>query len=414
MKSKQHLGFDVMSSNSKKILFITTELPFPPTSGGRIKSFRFLKHLACNHEVQLLCAYGHRDKENLEKFKAESGVKHLQVFNNHLPRTPLNFFTALMRFATFNTFRIYSKEIESMVKWSSASADLVIIDHLECFNLLPEKFQGKVIYHSHNAECKLWEDFAKLNVNGFTALLLKLEAKRVKNFERYAISRSNFTFMAPNDRELIMREIGFKETAFRNTFHLGNDELLNAPDIDLHTNKPEVYYAGTLSWEPNRDGLQWFLQKCWPLVLETNSEATLNICGAGADDALKTLMHNTSGVKYHGFVNDLEVVMKISRCAIVPLRFGSGMKIKTFDALYRGLPLVSTSIGAEGIDLVNNVHAAIVDEPGAFAQAVNSFLQNAEISTTIRDSARKLCAERYTYSTLFDQMDTAIEALLDA
>src|SRR5690606_32294665 len=137
-----------------------------------------------------------------------------------------------------------------MVKWSAESADLIIIDHLECFNLLLENFKGKVIYHSHNAECKLWKDFAALNSNTFASALLRWEAKRVKAFERYAISRSNFTFMAPNDRELIMREIGFKENAFRNTFHLGNDELLIAPDIDLHANNPEVFYAGTLSWEP--------------------------------------------------------------------------------------------------------------------------------------------------------------------
>ncbi|MEX2597943.1 MAG: glycosyltransferase [Salibacteraceae bacterium] len=395
-----------------EVLFVTTDLPFPANSGGRIKTFRLVQYLAQQYDVKFICAYGGSRLDDVEAFRKAIPLKSFQAFRRHLPRTLGTIIKAFMFSPTLNAHRIENKELTSMIEWSGEKADVVIIDHLEAFHLLPETFKGRVIYHSHNAEFKLWREFASMR-SGLGRLMLKWEAGRVKALERYAISKSVFTFIAPNDQHSIQEEIGFKDGAFRNTYHLGNDGLLDLPKIDLKANEKEVFYAGTLDWEPNRDGLSWFLRECWPKVKNLCPEAKLNICGKGADEALKVIMRNHKDVHYHGFVEDLDEIMKKSRCAIVPLRFGSGMKIKTFDAFYRGLPLVTTSIGAEGIDVLNKKHALIVNKAEEFAQAVSETLNNVDQSTTMRDQAKHLCTERYTYKTLFSQMDEDIKKILE-
>lgn len=401
-----------MASTRPSLLFLTTDVPYPADSGGRLKTFKLLEQLSGSFDVKLLCAFGGSRKEDINDLKERIPLESIQAFQNHLPRTGLHFLNAILSAPSFNAYRVYSKEFETMVKWSAASSDLVLVDHLEMIDQLPETTDSKLVYHSHNAEYVLWEEFATIKGTFLSKWLYDWEASRVKMLERYTIRRAHFTFAAPNDVEALCKISGIESSMFRNTFHLGNDQLLQLPPIALESNAPDVFYAGTLSWEPNRDGLQWFLQQCWPIIKSRLPDANFHVCGRGADEALRTIMANNEGVVYHGFVEALDGVMSKSRCAVVPLRMGSGMKIKTFDALYRGLPLVTTTTGAEGIDLENKTHAWIVDSPGAFAEAVISTIHDPHQSTIMRNSARQLCEQSYRYAALLQQMEKDLHSLL--
>lgn len=388
----------------KTLLFITTELPWPADSGGRIKTFRLVEFLAQHYDVRLLCAQGGRKKKEMRALRERTGIESVQAFDNIRRRTPINWFRALMSFPSFNAFRVHSLPLESMIKISAEAADIVMIDHAEVMDMMPEKFAGILIYHSHNAEFKLWDNYAAIERNPIARWAIEWEASRVKVLERYAIRKSRFTFAAPNDSELLARELKIESEKFRLTYHLGNDQLLDHPPVDLQRNAKRIFYAGTLSWEPNRDGLEWLLTEVWPQVSKQAPDAELTICGKGANSALTELMHATQGVTYKGFVPDLNAEMEQCRLAIVPLRMGSGMKIKTFDALYRGLPLVTTSVGAEGIDLVHETHAAITDETNTFASHIISLLNDPKRSEELAAAGRKLVKEKYTYTILFEHM----------
>lgn len=390
-----------------KILFLTTDVPYPLDSGGRIKTFRFLEHLVQSADVKLICTYGGSRKSAVDELKKSLRFSGFQAFKQHLTRSPLNMISAFLFAPTLNAYRIESKEITTMIKWSSADCDAVIVDHLEAYHLLPENFRHKVIYHSHNAEFRLWEDFAKTQ-SGIKRLMLKWEANRVKKFERWAISRSLFTFVAPNDQATIQQTIGFKDEAFRRTYHLGNDAWLDLPDVELENTEERLFFGGTLDWEPNRDGLMWFLREVWPKVLKHHPNCHLDICGKNADHHLQTMMRQSEQVHYHGFVEDLEANMAKCRAAIVPLRFGSGMKIKSFDALYRGIPLISTPVGVEGIEMENKKHAFIVSTSDQFLEAITTVIENIHEATTIRNNGKSLCRSEYTNSKLFNGMVSTI------
>lgn len=397
-------------SKKKSLLFVTTELPWPADSGGRIKSFRLIQFLSTYYELNLVCAHGARDSKTLTSFREHSGAQSVQVFDSFRKRTAFNWFMALMQFPTFNSFRVYSKRLESMLKWGIERSDIVIIDHLEMFEMIDSKSVSKAIYHSHNAEFKLWGDYAKLEGNPLKKWLLEWESDRVKLFERWVIQRARMTFMAPNDSNLLMSELNLNKDKFKLTFHLGNDVILQTQLVDIANSKKQIFFAGTLSWMPNCDGIEWFVTECWPLILKSHQDANLVVCGKGANTKLEAKLKNTHGLSYLGYVDDLEPIMNSSRCAIVPLRFGSGMKIKTFDAMYRGLPVVTTRIGAEGIDVENEKHLLIANDSNLFAQQVVRLLSNDEESRTLASNARKLMNDRYTYDRIFGHMLNDIEA----
>jgi len=385
----------------KSLLFLTTDLPWPPDSGGKIKTFRIIEFLSHHYDVRVVCAFGGERLKDLKALRENCGIQGLQAFQNHQPRTAINWLKSVMQFPTFNAMRVFSRPMEAMLAISVEAADLVIVDHLEMMEMIPEKLVPKVIYHSHNAEFKLWQDFAHIESNAIKKWAASVEADRVKNFERWAIKKAKFTFAAPNDSELLVKELGINPEKFKLTYHLGQDSLLTLPAIDIEQNPNRIFFAGTLSWQPNRDGLLWFIRACWPTVKSAVPDAALVVCGKGADAHLVNTLKHTNGVVYKGYVEDLNLEMANCRAAIVPLRFGSGMKIKTFDALYRGLPLVCTTTGAEGIAIET---LTTVDQPDEFAKRLVHVLNHPEEAKAQAENARKEVSEKYTYKNIFNLM----------
>jgi glycosyltransferase involved in cell wall biosynthesis len=226
----------------------------------------------------------------------------------------------------------------------------------------------------------------------------------VKVFERWAIKRTAFTFAAPNDQASIMDANKLDANKFRLTYHLGDESLLEKPTIDLKGNKPRVLFMGTLSWMPNKDGINWYIDHVWPQVVSKMPSAELIICGKGADSNLVNKAANTKGVSYLGFVEDLNAVMETCKAAIIPLRFGSGMKIKTLDAMYRGLPVLSSNVGIDGLDVEHDNHALICQNDEEWVQQTISVLNEESKMQAMADRARALVRDKYVYPQIFRSM----------
>ena len=393
-----------MATKKPSLYFLTTELPWPATSGGRIKTYRLLKFLSQHYDVRLACAHGANDRNTLTELREASGIASVQVFGELRSRNALNWFMAIAQFPTLNCYRVYSKKLESVMRWGIEQAEVTIVDHLEMMEMIPENLISKVIYHSHNAEFRLWADYAKIETNPIKKWVLDWEADRVKVFERWAIKRTAFTFAAPNDQASIMDANKLDANKFRLTYHLGDESLLEKPTIDLKGNKPRVLFMGTLSWMPNKDGINWYIDHVWPQVVSKMPSAELIICGKGADSNLVNKAANTKGVSYLGFVEDLNAVMETCKAAIIPLRFGSGMKIKTLDAMYRGLPVLSSNGGIGGLDVEHDNHALICQNDEEWVQQTISVLNEESKMQAMADRARALVRDKYVYPQIFRSM----------
>ena len=395
----------------QKILFLTTQLPFPPKSGGTVKSYHYLKFLALNYDVTVASLLKEDDEVHVENFKKEFSLKEVVTQEMAVGRSPLNLLKSYITAPCLNAFRNYSIEFENKIQTLFTKNNVVIVDHYEVFQYIPKNYRGKVVMHTHNAEFMLWQRMSELTNNPIKKAILKLEATRVKKHESEIFNQSNLIYSTPSDIDLYKNH-GFNTSKHRITYHLGNDDMLSLPDLEFEETEKAVTFIGTLSWEPNIDGICWFIDNCWKQLKNIHPDLTLYILGNNPSDRILKSAKKDPNIVFTGFVKDLDTYLQKTRVYIAPLRFGSGMKVKVLEGLYRGNPCVTTSVGAEGLDLADGENSYISDTPEAFIASCLHLLDNKEKWELIRDKVRKLAAEKYTWQALFVRMEKSLQEIL--
>ena len=259
----------------------------------------------------------------------------------------------------------------------------------------------------------MWERFAQLPGNPAMRVAAHMEAGRVRRSEAALARRADLVFAAPNDgKELVAA--GADGTRIRDTFHLGDDQQLELPQLAFEHTRKKLMYVGFLGWEPNVQGLVWFINEIWPRLLQQHPDLEFDIVGKNPDRRLQNAAAPWQGINLTGYVADLQTIYGDSRVSVAPLLFGSGMKVKVLDAMARGMPTVTTSVGAEGIDIENGLHLLVADEPDQMANAILSLLEDAELWQRLQDNSRALINERYTWRRLFTNMHRDIDTALRA
>jgi glycosyltransferase involved in cell wall biosynthesis len=165
-------------------------------------------------------------------------------------------------------------------------------------------------------------------------------------------------------------------------------------------------FLGGLHWPPNAEALAFFIREIWPLVRRDQPNATLTAVGRD-DSSLATECRGVPGVTLTGWVDDIEPYVARSRALIVPMRAGSGMRVKILEAMARGLPVVSTRVGCEGIDVRSGEHLLVADDPSTFAAALVRILTDADLAQSLAAAARRLTLARY-------DVDAVAPLVLDA
>lgn len=397
-----------------KVLFLTTQLPFPPHSGGTIKSFRLAEYLARHLDLTVLCIRKAGDEQHLETFR--NTLKTAHVFGVALEKK--RSFKELVRSylfrKTINEWRSYSRHMQTLVDTHITGCSLVIIDHYEMFQYLPADYRGKTVLHTHNAEHRLWERFAALHKNPFTKLAVKTEAWRIRQVEHKACERADLVFAAPDDiRALLAVSGNLDRKKFTTTYHLGNDSLLLLPDLDFGRTKKAILFFGTLGWEANLDGLMWFIKNVWPLLLQQEPGITFYIIGNDPPKTLRKLARSYERIVFTGFVEDLDTYFSTCRVFVNPVRFGSGIKVKMLDAMYRGIPTVSSETGIESLDLQHRREVLVARSPEEWCSAIRELLGNKPLWDQLRMASRAKAARKYRWKDLLEDHLSRILALVE-
>ena len=392
----------------KKLLFITTDRPYPAQSGGKVKSLKLLQSLAKRYQVTLACPLKRDDVRHVEDFHAMSPCfDHLHE-EVEVPRTPANLAISYRRGVPLNVHRTRGTDLQARIAKVASRFDIVFLDHYEVFPYLPRGFEGLTVYHAHNAYFKMWARYAGLPGNPAMRAAAWLESIRVRRYEARVGRAVDLVFAAPNDaRELIAS--GVPGGKIQDTYHLGDDRQLALPDLRFTDTREKLMYVGFLGWEPNVQGLLWFIEQVWPLAKARHPDLRFDIVGKDPDRRLQEAVTASDGIVLRGFVNDLQEIYRDSRVSVAPLLFGSGMKVKVLDAMARGMPTVTTSVGAEGIAVEHGRHLMVTDDPPAMADSIHTLLTDPELWERLQQHSRALVAERYTWRQLLNQMHRAID-----
>jgi glycosyltransferase involved in cell wall biosynthesis len=211
------------------------------------------------------------------------------------------------------------------------------------------------------------------------------------------------------DQERILRDLPRARTAV----------VPNAADVEHYRPRPgdpppdgrTVLFFGLLSTLPNVDGIRWFVQEIWPLVTRGRPDARLKILGKGAPPEVTALA--APGVEVTGFVEDLRPHLASAAAVVVPLRLGGGTRLKIVEAMAMARPVVSTRLGAEGIDARPGTELLVADTPESFAEAVLELLRDPAAGARLGAAARRLAEEKYSWEGAAAAMDGLFRQVLD-
>ncbi|MCZ4407833.1 glycosyltransferase [Cryomorphaceae bacterium 1068] len=393
-----------------KILFLTTQLPYPPVSGGVIKTWNLVKHWSSN-ELMLVCALKEGEEEHLAEFHDRVPEVNLFAIPFDRKRTPLNLLRSYFTAPSLNVFRNYNKQLEAKVKEWAPKCDLIFIDHYEMGQYVPKSFDKPVVLHEHNAEFVMWERLGEIEKNPLKKALINLEASRIKRAEKMYAKNASVIFAAPNDIEELAG-IGVDRKKLKPTYHLGEDFLLERPDLEFDLTEKALLFVGTLTWEANIDGLLWFLDEIYPSVLEKQPDIHFYIVGKNPDPRLIYRAQRFESVELTGFVEDLEPYFKKARAFVIPLRFGSGIKVKLLNAMYRGIPIVTTPIGTEGLEVVSGRDLFCTQSEKEQVEAISTLIDSKATWESLRDHSRAI-AQNYTWKKLLSDHDEVIHSIVE-
>lgn len=396
-----------------KILMISIELPYPPTSGGRMKSWNMLKYLADRHETSLACIikYGRQDIASFEKNINLKYFLFEESTNN--VRSAGNLLRSYLAGVPINVYRNSQQQLADKIAALAGEFDVILVDHFESAQFIPSTYRGKIAFHAHNATYLMWERFTRSDATLPYRIATAFETRRIKRYERELCNRADIVFASPNDIDDLVA-IGADRQRCRETYHLGDDSQLALPDMVYEETLKQLLYVGTLNWEANIDGLQWFFSDVWPKIYAADPDITLKIVGKNPDPSLISAAKNLENIEFTGFVDDLEPLFKQSRLFLAPLRFGSGIKVKVLNAMCRGIPVITTDVGAEGLDVRSGEHLMITNTAAQMSDSIITLMDDRSLWQHLADHSRQIIRDKYNWNIVLGDMDFVLQKLVNS
>jgi glycosyltransferase involved in cell wall biosynthesis len=375
-----------------RVLVVTETVPYPLDSGGRIKTFHTLEILRRAHEVRLH-AFIRDGAQRAHQAPLEAlGVPTtLHLLQRSLPKEAW-FAARSLWGAPYSVGRHFDGGVMRSLQTAIATwrPDLVYCDHLsmaEYARRLPVPF----VYDAHNVEYAILQRFAGTRRDPLSRAAAAVEWRRVRDYEAEVCRQSRLVFVVSGVDGAELGRLAGSSVRF-STVPIAVDATV--PVVQSLTAAPALMFLGGLHWPPNADALVTFVRESWPGVRAACPAATLTSVGRD-DSAVADECRAAPGVRLTGWVPEIESYVAQSRVLVVPMRAGSGMRVKILEAMARGVPVVSTSVGCEGIDVESGRHLLVADEPQAFAAAVVRVLQDGALADRLRHEARALVLAKY-------------------
>lgn len=387
-----------------RILFLTPRPLEDPRSGGTIKSSALLSFLEREHEVDV-AAFRQPEEGPWTRTNGETVTVPIER-----GRTRLNLARSYAAGVPLSIQRNRSRDMRSAVEELVADRrpDVAFVDGWLMAQDVPDDFPGVRLLHEHNAEYVMWQRHAALEPRRGRRAMVRFEAGRVRRYERSILERFDTVFVVSEPDRRALLELGEAPEDVRVLPNVPDPALARRPPLDPAPD-PVLLFFATLSWPPNAEGLTRFIAEGMPRLLERLPKARLVVAGSGASDALIRLAHRARGVEYAGPVDDDERLYGRARCFVDVAVGGSGSRVKVLNALSRGLPVVTTAEGAEGLDVVAGEHLLVADRPEDMGVPTARVLTDDALWRGLRDKGRALIAERYVPEVAFAELATVLE-----
>jgi glycosyltransferase involved in cell wall biosynthesis len=383
-----------------KILWVKAGKLWPVDTGGKIRSFNILRHLARSHEVTLLSYYGGRHDAEYETAITKQ-LPGAQTIYTAAPESTIaqsiDYILRLPSAAPYAVTKFTHPAVGREVgrRLSDGSADVAVCDFLSASLNFPETSPTPVVLFQHNVETMLWRRMADTEQSALRKLSYRIEAGKMAAYETRTLQRFQHVIaVSDHDRkEMLALAPGCSITVVPT----GVDTEKYQPSPSTSGNPPLIVFTGSMDWEPNIDAVEYFCREIFPTVLAGFPNARFQIVGRNPHSRVRKLA--SSSVEVTGTVPSVAEYLRNATVVIVPLRIGGGTRLKIFEAMAMRKAMVSTSVGAEGLDVTSGKDCLLADDAPSFAAAMLAVLRDPALRRSYEDSAAALAA-RYDWSQI--------------
>lgn len=262
------------------------------------------------------------------------------------------------------------------------------------------------LLRQHNIEYKIWQKLAR-GGKGPAGWYMGLLARRLEHFEKDILRHfSAVVCISEDDRQVLDHETPYKGP----TYYLPAGFEVKTEHPEHFTNYKTVYHIGSMEWMPNQEAMKWFREFIWPLVEAGDPEAEFHM--AGKHMPAHCSNWNSSSFRVHGEVPDMDAFVSDKSILAVPLRSGSGIRIKTIEAMLSGKAVVSTGTGAAGIPLTHGENCLLADDPQAFAESILKLLADPVLRDKIAQNGKQLALELYGNAAISEKWKSIYASLV--
>lgn len=390
-----------------KLLFLTGNLPYPPTDGWKIRVFSLLKGLAQRHEVTVLSFMRRIDDALAVEQLRDHGIT-VHVLPRDSRYSPITLAQGLIGGTAFPILNYRDDRMMRLVTkvMQNDQFDLVQSESMHmaqyCLDLpLP------TILDLHNIESLLMKRYAKQEANPLKRAYAEITWRKLATYEREVCGRFTHCLTCSDEERVLLQtrarvdRVSVIPNGVDTVAHGGKDWQVQ-PTFD---HEERIVFVGRMDYHANVEGVRWFCRSVWPRIRKSRPQAVFQIVGGHPLPTISRLAR-AGEIEVTGFVTDVRPYVQQASVVVVPLRIGGGTRLKILEALAMGKALVSTTVGAEGIDASPSRDLIIADRADDFADHVVSLLDQPEVRHKLGTAGRRLVEDRYNWDTIVANLET--------
>lgn len=388
-----------------KLLILCNRIPYPPKDGGSLAMYKLIQgYFRAGVEVSLIAI------NTRKHYLGEDSVSPLQAMakvywiylDTDIKATDA--FLNLFSKKSYNIERFNAQEVHEKVAavLKEESFDVIQLESIFMAPYLPTIRQfsnAPVVLRAHNVENEIWYAMAEREKNVLKQWYLRLLAKRLAAYEKNLKSAFDGVLPISDHDAHWFQKSGFNAPMHITPVGINTEEFPGSSDPA----KPgTLFHIGSLDWMPNEEALEWFIEAIWPSIKEAVPEATFHVAGRHMPEWVHQL--NEPGIEIAGEVDDAKGFMIDKQIMVVPLLSGSGIRVKILEGMALGKCIVTTSLGAEGINCRHGEHLFMADEDQTFAMQVVDCLKAPEKALQIGKNAARFVNEHYDNQSITEQV----------
>jgi glycosyltransferase involved in cell wall biosynthesis len=393
-----------------RVVMVDEELPYPPTSGKRIRTLNLTLRLAQRHRLTYVC---HRNADAEESrqaaaFFAEHGIETRVVERAVPPKSGPRFYMRLA--ANLLSPLPYSVASHQSLDLRHALAEIARTRRVDVWHCewtpyaetLRGIATGRRVVMAHNVESTIWQRYYETESNPLRRWYIGRQWRKFQRFERRILSEVEHTIaVSDTDARRLRMDFGVARVA---VVENGVDTEYFQPQARWRQ-PGRLLFLGSLDWRPNLDGVRLLLERVFPAVRAAEPTASLCIVGRNPPEELRRRIAAMPGVELHANVPDVRPFLADCSLLVVPLRIGGGSRLKILEALASGVPVVSTRVGAEGLCLEAGQDLTVVEDIGDLTNALIAAVRHPDVLQEQCERGREKVLDHYDWDRLAEQLE---------